>query len=163
MQEQEQHSKYSDLISSYLSGNASDMEVRELEAWVLAAPENKQQFIANKKTWMLSGMKQNKQPVNVEQFWKETSRKLFKEAQVVGISQKRSRRSGRRTAVRRNALVRNFCTRNPALRRGRSFRNRRRGRVWCCGDCASACSIATRCPSGLRAHRGSRCSCRKEH
>ncbi|MFT5167207.1 MAG: transmembrane sensor [Saprospiraceae bacterium] len=93
MQEREQHSKYSDLISSYLSGNASDREVRELEAWVLAAPENKQQFIASKKTWMLSGMKQNEQPVNVEQFWKETSEKLFKEAQVVDIRLKRSRRS----------------------------------------------------------------------
>jgi transmembrane sensor len=93
MQEQNLHSKYPDLISSYLSGNASDAEVKELENWVLASPENRQQFIASKKAWMLSGMKQNNHPVDVNKIWSETSETLFKEAKVVDLRQKRSRRN----------------------------------------------------------------------
>ena len=93
MQNQNLHNDYSDLIFSYLSGNASDAEVAELESWVLAAPENKEKFMAYKKAWMLSGMQQKGETINVDQLWKETSAQLFQEGRVVDMGQKRNRRN----------------------------------------------------------------------
>ncbi len=92
MQDQNLHSEHLDLIYKYLSGNATDIEVKNLESWVLADPSNKAYFIANKKAWMLSGMKNDKSAINVDQIWKETSKKLFNEGKVVALKQKQNRR-----------------------------------------------------------------------
>lgn len=73
---------YSELMSKYLSGNTSTAEVQELEAWVLADPEHKKQFIAFKKAWTLSGIEQSTTTVDVEKLWAETAAQLFKEEQV---------------------------------------------------------------------------------
>lgn len=74
---------YSELISKYLSGNTSTAEVQELEAWVLADPEHKKQFIAFKKAWTLSGIQENKTTVDVDKFWAETAAQLFEEEQAI--------------------------------------------------------------------------------
>ncbi len=92
MQNQDSHKDYFDLISRYLSGNASDAEVKDLEAWVVAAPENKAQFIANKKAWMLSGLQKSGQQVAVDKIWEKTSEQLFGEAKVVKMKPKPNRR-----------------------------------------------------------------------
>ena len=44
MSEDKNHIDFFDLISKYLSGEASDSEVKQLEKWVLSSPENKTQF-----------------------------------------------------------------------------------------------------------------------
>ncbi len=92
MLNREENNGFLELIPRYLSGNASDKEVQELEAWVLADPENKKQFIAFKKAWILSGMKEDKQSVNVEQMWKETSKGLFEEAKLHELKPNKGRR-----------------------------------------------------------------------
>ena len=89
---QDQNNYYSELIASYLSGNATDEQVRELEGWVLADPENKQLFINMKKAWMLSGDKQENVEIDVEQNLKQTLKQISVEAKVVNISRGSSRR-----------------------------------------------------------------------
>ena len=83
---------YSDLISRYLSGNASDAQVAELEAWVMADPENKEQFIAFKKAWMLAGMEQEIETIDVEAAWQKTAGELFDQGKVVEMRPKSNRR-----------------------------------------------------------------------
>lgn len=68
---------YSDLISRYLSKNTSASEVEELEAWVLADPQHKDWFMASKKAWILSGMKENGQNADLDTYWKKTEKELF--------------------------------------------------------------------------------------
>lgn len=77
MQDHDQNNKFYDLIASYLSGNTDDAGVEELEKWVLASPENKMQFMAFKKAWLLSGMQQASSSVDVQATWKDTAAKLF--------------------------------------------------------------------------------------
>ena len=79
MANQDLDKHYSELISKYLSGNTSTAEVQELEAWVLADPEHKKQFIAFKKAWTLSGIDENKTTIDVDKLWKETAAQLFVE------------------------------------------------------------------------------------
>jgi GrpB-like predicted nucleotidyltransferase (UPF0157 family) len=50
MPQKDLHTYFTELAAKYLSGNASDMEVRELEDWVSEAPENKQTFMRLKKS-----------------------------------------------------------------------------------------------------------------
>lgn len=81
-------SDYPSLISRYLSGNASNAEVEELEAWVSASPEHKEQFMAFKKAWLLSGMKRHSNKTSSSSSWEQTSNKLFKETPVIPIRKK---------------------------------------------------------------------------
>ncbi len=60
---------YSELIIKYLSDNASDDEMHRLEAWVASAPEHKDQFIAAKKAWMLSGLGKDPMKLDPVQAW----------------------------------------------------------------------------------------------
>lgn len=90
MHSEDQHIRSSELISKYLSGNASPSEIEELETWVMETPENKEQFMAYKKTWMLSGMKKEQETVDIEKLWKETSQQLLGEAKVVKMEPKRN-------------------------------------------------------------------------
>ncbi|MEZ0183688.1 FecR family protein [Flavobacterium oncorhynchi] len=46
----------SELINKYLSNEASEQEVQALFEWIEASAENKKQFIATKKAWVLSGL-----------------------------------------------------------------------------------------------------------
>ena len=76
MKEDPRHTTPFDLLSRYLSGNASDSEVNRLEEWVAASAENKSQFRAYKKAWILSGMKENYQNIEVDKEWEALSEQL---------------------------------------------------------------------------------------
>ena len=76
MPENNPDSYYSDLILKYLSGNADSSETQELEAWVLEHPDHKAEFVALKKSWMLTGMQQETRTVDVEQLWQQTATQI---------------------------------------------------------------------------------------
>lgn len=92
MSNPERNSNLADLISRYLSGNASDAEVQTLEEWVLAAEENRAEFIAAKKAWVLAGMQREQTEVDVEGVWQKTQQLLGSEAEVVPLKPKKQRR-----------------------------------------------------------------------
>lgn len=81
---------YIELIPRYLSGNASDSEMKLLEEWVLSSEENKATFTAFKKAWILSGMKSGSVQVDIEQEWKAVSGQLFPEAKTVQLQPRRN-------------------------------------------------------------------------
>jgi len=85
---------YFQLIPKYLSGNASDSEVKLLEDWVLSSSENKDQFNAFKKAWILSGIEGNPQQIDVDQEWQSVSSQLLSDAKVVPLERKPLRRAG---------------------------------------------------------------------
>ncbi|MBK7335155.1 MAG: FecR domain-containing protein [Saprospirales bacterium] len=76
---------YFQLIARYLSGNAADQEVKLLEDWVLSSPENKEQFNAFKKAWMLSGIKNQALGIDPEKEWQATAGLFFPEAKTVSL------------------------------------------------------------------------------
>ncbi len=80
---------YIELIPRYLSGNASEAEVQQLEGWVLSSPENKATFVAFKKAWVLSGMNAGIVQVDSEQEWMAISGQLFPEAKTVNLQPRR--------------------------------------------------------------------------
>lgn len=82
---------YANLASKYLSGNTSPAEMEELENWVLASPENKQQFVAFKKAWMLAGAAKSEASADVEALWSQTSEKLFGDNKAKVISMKKQK------------------------------------------------------------------------
>lgn len=91
MSKENSHIDYFELIPRYLSGEASEAEVSLLEDWVRASPENKRDFQAYKKAWILSGMQQNKTKVDVEKQWQTTADQLFPPAQVRTLPQAKRR------------------------------------------------------------------------
>ena len=93
MQEENSHIDPSQLIPKYLSGNASDPEVKLLEDWALSSPENKAQFNAFRKAWILSGMKEKAQDIDVEREWKATAGQLFDKGKIVPLEAKPRRRA----------------------------------------------------------------------
>ena len=92
MSEDHSHIDYFSLILKYLSGNASDPEVKLLEEWVLANAENKAQFNALKKAWILAGMKGQDAQIEVETAWRATAAQAFGEARSIPIGQGPARR-----------------------------------------------------------------------
>ncbi|MBK6619805.1 MAG: FecR domain-containing protein [Saprospirales bacterium] len=85
---------YFQLIARYLSGNAADQEVKLLEDWVLSSPENKAQFNAFKKAWMLSGIKNQALGIDAEKEWQATAGLLFPEAKTVSLEARPQRGIG---------------------------------------------------------------------
>ncbi len=85
---------YFQLIARYLSGNAADQEVKLLEDWVLSSPENKEQFNAFKKAWMLSGIKNQALGIDAEKEWQATAGLFFPEAKTVSLEVRPQRRIG---------------------------------------------------------------------
>ena len=94
MAEDKYHSDIFDLIPKYLSGEASDSEVKRLEEWVLSSPENKAQFNQFKQAWILSGIEGNYQNIDVEKEWKATAGQLFPKDNVIPLQAKPQRRIG---------------------------------------------------------------------
>lgn len=92
MANQELHNDPLDLISKYLSGNATEAEMVALENWVLANPENKEQFMAFKKAWMLSGAQQTPVVADVNKNWDEITTTLFPETPVVELQPRSNQR-----------------------------------------------------------------------
>lgn len=99
MPDQELHKDQTELILRYLSGNATDAEVQQLETWVLAAPKNKRQFVNLKKAWMLSGMQEDDQEVDLDQNWKQISEQLFESSKVVDLPRRSYRNRWLRIAA----------------------------------------------------------------
>ena len=89
MPNQNSNTDQEELILRYLSGNSTEAEMKVLEDWVLATPENKKQFIAFKKAWMLSALKRNQQEVNVEEMWALTSKELENSTKVIPFKSNR--------------------------------------------------------------------------
>ena len=92
MEDKNKHIDYFELIPKYLSGNASNSEVKQLEDWVLSSEENKAQFNAFKKAWMLSAIEGNEQNIEVNQEWENISDQLFSEGRIVPLKPKQGRR-----------------------------------------------------------------------
>ena len=92
MAEDKNHIDFFDLIPKYLSGEASDSEVKRLENWVLSSPENKSQFNQFKKAWILSGIRGNHQNIDLEKEWSATAGHLFPKDNVVPLKSKPTRR-----------------------------------------------------------------------
>ncbi|MEM8527909.1 MAG: FecR domain-containing protein [Bacteroidota bacterium] len=92
MLEKDSHEYYSELSAKYLSGNASVAEVQELESWVSAKSENKEQFVEDKKVWLLTQIEQNRQAIDVAEQWKQMQAQLSKkEAKTVSMQPKKQR------------------------------------------------------------------------
>lgn len=85
MPDQELHKDQYKLIVRYLSGNATDAEVQQLEAWVLADPEHRRQFTVLKKAWMLGGMAREEEGIDVEAQWRQMSSEVWREEKVVAL------------------------------------------------------------------------------
>lgn len=94
MQEDKNHIDYFQLMSKYLSGNAGDAEVRLLEEWVLSSPENKAQFNAFRRAWILSGVDEENQEIDIDREWRDLSSQLFPEGKIVSMPDKPRRRIG---------------------------------------------------------------------
>lgn len=92
MNDDKAHIDYFELIPKYLSGNATDPEVKLLEEWVLSSSDNKSQFNAFKKAWVLSGIDGNEQNIDVEKEWIVTEDQLFSEDKIVPLQSKPKRR-----------------------------------------------------------------------
>jgi len=90
MKEENKNIDYQELSSKYLSGNATDAEVQRLEAWVLASPNNKQEFLALRQAWLKSNTKAVDKALNVDAEWKLFEKQLSTPAKVVPLKPKRS-------------------------------------------------------------------------
>lgn len=75
MPQPDNHTDFLELTHKYLSGNASESEIRELEDMVSGNPEYRQQFMALKKAWILSGTAQSAE-VDVDRLWQQTAARL---------------------------------------------------------------------------------------
>jgi ferric-dicitrate binding protein FerR (iron transport regulator) len=76
MRKDQSNIDYFQLIPKYLSGNASDLEVKLLEDWVLVSPDNKTHFQAFRKAWILSGIKNKNEKIDVNKEWEFFNQKI---------------------------------------------------------------------------------------
>lgn len=83
MSNPEKNSDYADLISRYLSGEASEAEVQQLEDWVLENEEHQATFIAARKTWILAGMGKAEDSIEVQEAWDKMRTEIRPQGQVV--------------------------------------------------------------------------------
>lgn len=83
-----------ELVLRYLSGQASDVEVRRLEEWVTEKTENRTFFNAEKKAWMLAAALKDTTKVDVDAAWKKTENELFGGAKIVQLDSGRSQQAG---------------------------------------------------------------------
>ena len=75
-----------DLILRYLSGNATQEDVQQLEMWVMASSDNRAQFMAIKRTWMLASSQVQDSKIDVDDEWNAISDQLFSSGKVVTLS-----------------------------------------------------------------------------
>ena len=92
MAQTQPHSYFLDLASKYLSANATDTEIKELENWVAADAENRKTFMAFKKAWMLTGALSETSTVDVDALWEKTAGQVFNEAKTVKLKARPRRR-----------------------------------------------------------------------
>ena len=80
-----------ELIFKYLSGNATDAEVARLEQWVAADPAHREQFMEQKKTWMLAGLREGTEAVDVAEAWREIDHLISESAKIHSLSPPKKR------------------------------------------------------------------------
>ena len=89
MKEDNKNIDYLELSSKYLSGNATDAEVQQLETWVLAAPSNKKEFLALRQAWLKANTKVVDKAINVNEEWKAVEQQISASAKMVALKPKR--------------------------------------------------------------------------
>jgi len=87
MKKQELPDSIIELISTYLSGNATDDQVVTLEKWVQNAQENKAAFVEFKKTWLLSNINQSNEQLDLSEEWNNIKAKTTEKLKVVPLRQ----------------------------------------------------------------------------
>lgn len=95
MSEKKSYSESNELIVRYLSGEATDAEMHELELWVQADGEHKAQFIASKKSWMLAGLAQNADKIDLDKEWQKAAKQLSSDGKVVALPRRTAGNSRR--------------------------------------------------------------------
>ena len=103
--EESPHTDYFQLMAKYLSGNAGDEEIRQLEEWVLSSEENRSEFRTFKKAWVLSGIKNNNLGIDAEKEWQSAAGILFPDAKTVSIQRRQQPRIGLYLRVAAAAVV----------------------------------------------------------
>ncbi len=88
MKENHKNIDYIELCSKYLSHNANELEIQQLEKWVLSSPKNKEQFLKLQRTWTLSNVKKTNQEIDLEKEWKTTEDQLFNASKLVPLKPK---------------------------------------------------------------------------
>lgn len=71
--------KWQDLIARYLAETASEVEIRELEDWVSTNAENRAEFIAYKKAWIMVGMQSSVHAIDLDQEWTSFKQQVGKD------------------------------------------------------------------------------------
>jgi len=77
MENENKHIDYTELISKYLTNEASSEEIALLEKWVVKDKANKQLFNNYKQTWILSRAGQSDDKVDIDEEWNKIRLKLF--------------------------------------------------------------------------------------
>ncbi len=89
MADEQKHIEHFDLVVKYLSGEASDSEVKLLEAWVLESAGNKAAFNEVRQAWMMSGIHENHLGIDVAEEWDSMEEILFPEEKIVKMKPRR--------------------------------------------------------------------------
>lgn len=90
MKEDNKHIDFIELCSKYLSNNANELEVQQLEKWVLSSPENKAQFLKLQRAWMLTNVKKTDQTINLDKEWETIDNQLFKDHNVIPLKPRKA-------------------------------------------------------------------------
>ncbi len=89
MKEENKNIDYLELSSKYLSGNATEAEVQQLEVWVMADPSNKQEFLALRQAWLKANTKVVDNAIHINDEWEAVEQQISVSAQVVALKPKR--------------------------------------------------------------------------
>ncbi|KAA3634730.1 MAG: DUF4974 domain-containing protein [Bacteroidetes bacterium] len=89
MADEQKHIEHFDLVVKYLSGEASDSEVKLLEAWVLESAGNKAAFNEIRQAWLMSGIQENHLGIDVDEEWNSVEEVLFSNGKVVKMQPRR--------------------------------------------------------------------------
>ncbi len=90
MKEEQYHSDPLSLINKYLNEEANATEVEQLEAWVLASPENRAQFQELQQAWKLAGIADNPLGLDANQEWEKLNQLLPTHPKVVKLKPRRN-------------------------------------------------------------------------
>jgi len=88
MKEENKNIDYHELCSKYLSGNATPIEVQQLEAWVLESKKNKEEFLALRQAWLKTNTKVVTKAINLDAEWELIEKQLGQQTKVVDLKPK---------------------------------------------------------------------------
>ena len=78
--------KYEQLVAAYLSGNVTDAEVSDLEAWVREDPVNQAYFVNAKRAWTLGSLNREVPNLDVAASWQKVLQETGQTAQRVDLN-----------------------------------------------------------------------------